>query len=533
VKIIIKYINYLFFALLFLSFVSKADAITSLNATIYTGPNPSTVGQQVGIRVVSDPFPTSSFVAAPTGVISFYNNSILIGTEPLAVLGGNNIQLFTTLPYTFLSSGNYSITASYPGDTNYAPFTTPIYLQTVGTTASCPCTSLTTDISANFITTAANMNSIIYGETNSLFASVAVPAGITSPIAIIPGSLTENVDNNPITQIPLTPNPQFPNGTFVISPLPPLPVGQHTLSASYPGDNTFINYTFQPSSSTPITFTINPALSLTTFSAGVNGQIMNLFATINPAGIFPSNPNPVSFCSTASPTGSVNVMDGTSIISTIQVSSTSFHLPGETCYFANTQLVNIPLSAGTHNISVVYSGDGNFESNTSQTQQITVQGTPISLNVPQNITTNATGPSGANVTYVVTSSGGSGTVTVNCSPVSGSVFPIGTTTVSCNATDGIGDQASGNFDVTVVGATGQLQGLLNSVTNVGPGNSFTSQVINVQQFLQATPPNFSGACSALGAFINHVNAQSGKSITTNQAASFVQQAQQIQIVLGC
>ena len=38
---------------------------------------------------------------------------------------------------------------------------------------------------------------------------------------------------------------------------------------------------------------------------------------------------------------------------------------------------------------------------------------------------------------------------VACAPASGSLFPVGTTTVTCTATDGSGNQAQGTFDITV------------------------------------------------------------------------------------
>jgi len=46
-------------------------------------------------------------------------------------------------------------------------------------------------------------------------------------------------------------------------------------------------------------------------------------------------------------------------------------------------------------------------------------------------------------------SGGTGYVVVVCNPPSGSVFPVGTTTVTCTATDGSGATASCSFNVTV------------------------------------------------------------------------------------
>ncbi len=46
-----------------------------------------------------------------------------------------------------------------------------------------------------------------------------------------------------------------------------------------------------------------------------------------------------------------------------------------------------------------------------------------------------------------------GNVPVNCDHASGSVFPVGTTTVTCTATDAHGNSASGQFTVTVVDTT--------------------------------------------------------------------------------
>jgi hypothetical protein len=46
-------------------------------------------------------------------------------------------------------------------------------------------------------------------------------------------------------------------------------------------------------------------------------------------------------------------------------------------------------------------------------------------------------------------SGGTGNVVVVCNPPSGSVFPVGTTTVTCTATDAAGNSASCSFNVTV------------------------------------------------------------------------------------
>jgi phage baseplate assembly protein gpV len=80
---------------------------------------------------------------------------------------------------------------------------------------------------------------------------------------------------------------------------------------------------------------------------------------------------------------------------------------------------------------------------------------PTINNVPADITTTATGPDGAVVTYdsPTAQDAVSGNVPVTCSPASGSKFPIGTTTVTCTATDAANNTATATFKVTVEAAT--------------------------------------------------------------------------------
>ncbi|HZI70050.1 MAG TPA: HYR domain-containing protein, partial [Nitrososphaeraceae archaeon] len=93
-------------------------------------------------------------------------------------------------------------------------------------------------------------------------------------------------------------------------------------------------------------------------------------------------------------------------------------------------------------------GSGNTA---TKTFRVTVKDTtPPNITSLINITKEATGPSGSQVTYSVTSSDlVYGTVAPVCSPPSGSLFPLGTTTVTCTATDGSGNTATKTFRVTV------------------------------------------------------------------------------------
>src|SRR3989441_7182725 len=75
---------------------------------------------------------------------------------------------------------------------------------------------------------------------------------------------------------------------------------------------------------------------------------------------------------------------------------------------------------------------------------------PPALTVPADFAVNATSPSGAVVSYVVSASDNVAVASLTCSPTSGSGFAIGTIGVTCIATDPSGNQASATFRVTVL-----------------------------------------------------------------------------------
>ncbi len=68
-----------------------------------------------------------------------------------------------------------------------------------------------------------------------------------------------------------------------------------------------------------------------------------------------------------------------------------------------------------------------------------------------NLVVEATGPSGAPVTYTVPAATDlvTGAATVNCAPASGSTFALGHTTVTCSSQDAAHNQSTSTFDVLV------------------------------------------------------------------------------------
>ncbi len=165
--------------------------------------------------------------------------------------------------------------------------------------------------------------------------------------------------------------------------------------------------------------------------------------------------------------------------------------------------------------------------------------TPPILSLPGNLTVDATGPAGAVVTYTVTATdpdNSPSSLTLTCAPASGSTFPIGTTTVNCSAADPAGNQATGSFTVTVLGAAAQLGNLIATVDgfNLQPGisNSLDAKLAAATDSAVQRPDNAT-ACNQLGALINEAQAQSGNMLTAQQANQLIAAAAQVQATLGC
>lgn len=93
------------------------------------------------------------------------------------------------------------------------------------------------------------------------------------------------------------------------------------------------------------------------------------------------------------------------------------------------------------------------------------EATPPVLHLPANITAEATSPAGAIVSFSATATDARDTnVVVTCTPLSGSQFALGSTTVNCSATNSRNKTAEGSFTITVVDTTAPVV-VLNGITN--------------------------------------------------------------------
>src|SRR5207237_1059563 len=105
--------------------------------------------------------------------------------------------------------------------------------------------------------------------------------------------------------------------------------------------------------------------------------------------------------------------------------------------------------------TVTCSATDSHANSATKTFTVTVTDTtaPV-ITVPANATVEATGPTGAAFTYTASALDTfDGSVAPTCAPASGSIFPFGTTTVTCTAADSHGNIATRAFTVTVTDTT--------------------------------------------------------------------------------
>lgn len=109
-----------------------------------------------------------------------------------------------------------------------------------------------------------------------------------------------------------------------------------------------------------------------------------------------------------------------------------------------------PYPVGTTQVTLTVS-DGSLSSQCTGTITVT-DGQAPAITCPADQTVTATSSSGAAVNFTPSAMDNCSTLMIACSPASGATFPIGTTPVSCAATDGAGLQNSCSFNVVVASA---------------------------------------------------------------------------------
>ena len=194
------------------------------------------------------------------------------------------------------------------------------------------------------------------------------------------------------------------------------------------------------------------------------------------------------------------------------------------------------------NTVVTYSATDAHGNTASANQTVTVvDNTPPVISCPANIVIEPSCPTGAIATYTTP------TATDNCavqsvtrnagSLASGSVFPIGTTTVTHTATDIYGNQSSCSFTVTVLTPAAVVQNLINSVNASSltgtQKNGLLAKLNAALSSINGGPP-YTVACNKLSDFVNSVGVLIGNgSLTAAQGNAWISSANHVRNTIGC
>ena len=380
--------------------ISPEPSATTLTANAYnpsTGMATSNSNIPYGYYIFADALITgaaegSKTQGVATGTVQFLNGATVLGSY--AVSSGNDAS-WPPLNSTFavLQAGSYNLTAKYSGDASFGPSTG---------TASFTIAQAPTTVTAGYAG-----SPVQYGNPEQIAADVLTTSYGAAPT----GTFQFNVDGLPV----LAPQPVYESGGYNNSngknnwawadaqtTYAFLSIGQHTLSAAYSGDN---NYAGGTSATT--TVTVAQASSGVSSWGFINPQghpvVVGQSATAT-ASIFGSKYG-------APPSGTVTFYDN-NVPLTDPVSYTTSSGPLVLSSLdATTQ--HVFTTAGTHQITVSYSGDANYTSATSPIPQMLNVVGPISVSAG-GMTITAPGQSGSTVVTVTPNGGFTGTVTLSC-----------------------------------------------------------------------------------------------------------------------
>ena len=189
--------------------------------------------------------------------------------------------------------------------------------------------------------------------------------------------------------------------------------------------------------------------------------------------------------------------------------------------------------------TITYSANDGHNIGTA-TQTVTViDNTPPAISCPANITLEPTCPSGAIATYtapVGQDNCPGSTTTRTAGLASGSVFPIGTTTVTHTVTDASGNTASCSFTVTVLTPQAVIQNMINTINGLPLSGSQRQGLISKLTAASdaITQGKTNVACNKLSDFISQVTSFMGNgNLTSAQGQPLINSANHIRNTIGC
>ncbi len=330
-------------------------------------------GQPVTASVTVAPM---SGPGTPTGEVA-----LLPGTAAALNLGplvnGSVSSSMVTLP-----GGSYSVTAGYSGDGTFSGSSSNAVMVSVSPEPS------TTGFSVIGGTQSGNPPAVstTYSAILDLQATVVGASGLGNATGTLTFSDTFNGTAFPLASVPLN----VQGVAFVRNSS--LPVGSHTLTASYSGDASFLS-----SAAGPVTVNVAQGPTITILFVPT-GALPNSSVTLE-AVVFPQN-------GSADPTGTVQFFSGATAL------GNPVPVKNLLAIFTTSQL-----SPGANSITARYSGDMNFLASTSSAATVFVGNPDFQI--------------AANPGNIAVSTGSPGSSTLLLSPGPGLGF-FGNVTFTCS-----------------------------------------------------------------------------------------------------
>lgn len=198
----------------------------------------------------------------------------------------------------------------------------------------------------------------------------------------------------------------------------------------------------------------------------------------------PLNTAPVALCRDVT----VKTAPGTCTAATASVDGGTYD-PDAGDSLRVTQSPAGPFALGATAVTLVASDAHGASSSCSATVFVEDGEAPV-LKLPAPMVAEATSVDGAVVTFAAGATDNCSNVTVDCTPHSGSTFALGTTSVTCAATDTAGNQARGSFEVTVKDTTAPtLRGCADVTTSsVSAAGATVTFAVSATDTADATVP---------------------------------------------
>ncbi len=365
------------------STASLAETITQAASatTLAASKNPALAGDTITLSVA-----VTGSGSQPAGTVQITDGGIPLGQK--LVLDGSGLASLNL--GTPLSPGAHSLAATYSGDTNHGGSNSATVIEIIQQ-------STQTALNSN-----RNPGS---SRSTVVFTATVAPAGslpVTGKVTFLDG--TTILGTAPVNAAGLA--------TFSATSLSP---GQHSISAGYSGDN--VN---QASSSAALNQLIDSEVTVTTLSGSGSPSFVTAAVTLTAR---------VSGGSVV-PTGTVNFLDGSTVLGTGTVSAGGI-----------ATLSTTALHAGSHVLLAIYQGDSDHANSTSNpVQEVIQQQTAITL-------ASAINPSAvaSNIPFTVMVSAGAG----NSVPTGSVTLTDGTATIGTAILDAKGNTAFSSATLAV------------------------------------------------------------------------------------